>query len=137
MREDLSVIDTSTAGGRFYLKYGLSGIRGEVASGFSSVINTGLPIFLKALNKGYSRNDAGAIALVHLISLVEDTNLYNRADKAGADFAKNSAKELLRNCEFPQISQIERLDDLFISRNLSPGGCADLLAVTYFLSELQ
>ena len=137
VREDLSIIDTSTAGGRFYHKYGLLGIRGEVASGFSSVKDIGLPVFRKALDKGYSRNEAGAITLVHLISLVEDTNLYNRADKAGADFAKNSAKEMLRNCDFPKISQIERLDDLFISRNLSPGGCADLLAVTYFLAQLQ
>ena len=29
------------------------------------------------------------------------------------------------------------IDDHFIARNLSPGGCADLLAVTYFLHSLE
>ena len=36
----------------------------------------------------------------------------------------------------PTQAQLEALDDAFISRNLSPGGCADLLAVTYFLHSL-
>ena len=29
--------------------------------------------------------------------------------------------------------ELEQLDQAFIARNLSPGGCADLLAITYFL----
>ena len=31
---------------------------------------------------------------------------------------------------------VESMDDAFIAKNLSPGGCADLLAVTYFLYAL-
>jgi triphosphoribosyl-dephospho-CoA synthetase len=33
--------------------------------------------------------------------------------------------------------EIEALDEEFIKRNLSPGGCADLLAATYFLHKLE
>ena len=29
------------------------------------------------------------------------------------------------------------MDDAFMSRRFSPGGCADLLAATYFLDVLQ
>ena len=37
----------------------------------------------------------------------------------------------------PIITRIEELDDKFIEKNLSPGGCADLLAVTYLLSKIK
>ena len=36
----------------------------------------------------------------------------------------------------PTLEQIAALDRQFIERNLSPGGCADLLAVTLFLNAL-
>lgn len=134
---DFANIDTSTVGGRLYRDYQLLGIRGEVASGFFSVKNIGLPIFLKALDNGFSKNDAGAITLVHLISKVEDTTIYNRGGKSGASFAKRRAKELLKNTDFPTIAEIQQLDMDFIAQNLSAGGCADLLAVTYFLYKLN
>ncbi len=136
VEEDFAKADTSTAGGRLYREYKLKGIRGEVASGFGSVKNIGLPIFLRALQKGFSRNDSGAITLVHLISGVEDTTIYNRGGKEGADFAKKRAKEILKNSDFPSMDAIRKLDSEFIDRNLSAGGSADLLAVTYFLSKL-
>ncbi len=136
VEEDFAKSDTSTAGSRLYREYKLKGIRGEVASGFGSVKNIGLPIFLRALQKGFSRNDSGAITLVHLISGVEDTTIYNRGGKEGADFAKKRAKEILKNTDFPSMDAIRKLDSEFIDRNLSAGGCADLLAVTYFLSKL-
>ena len=137
INNDFKILDTSTAGGRMYKKYNLLGIRGEVASGFKSVQQISLPIFIKALDNGFSKNDAGSITLVHLISSVEDTTIYNRGGKSGADFAKNRAKELLEYSCFPTIAQIKQLDHEFIARKLSAGGCADLLAVTYFLYELN
>ena len=35
------------------------------------------------------------------------------------------------------ICAIEEMDDEFIKRRLSPGGSADLLAITYFLSSIN
>ena len=43
------------------------------------------------------------------------------------------AKALLDQNPLPFKRELEALDDAFISRRLSPGGCADLLAATYFL----
>ena len=37
----------------------------------------------------------------------------------------------------PSLEEIAELDRQFIERNLSPGGCADLLAVTLFLEQLE
>ena len=81
--------------------------------------------------------DAGVVALLHLIANVEDTNLHHRGGEDGAAWAAEAARELLKVSPYPQSQQLEALDDSFIARNLSPGGCADLLAVTYFLHSLE
>lgn len=132
--EDFSKMDGSTAGQKLYLQKGLQGIRGEVAEGLPAVANIALPALKKGLSQGLSFNDAAACALIQLIAQVEDTNLYHRGGEEGAAFAKESAQNL---GAFPTIAQIQALDDIFISRNLSPGGCADLLAATLFLHKLK
>ncbi len=137
VQNDFEQIGPTTAGGRLYLKYGISGIRGEVASGFNSVLNIGLPHYRELRNKNFDPNDAGAITLLYLISNVKDTNLYHRGGIKGAEYAAKTTKKLLADFPEPAKSQIETLDDAFIEQNLSPGGCADLLAVTYFLYSLE
>ncbi len=132
--EDFSNMDASTAGQKLYLQKGLRGIRGEVADGLPAVVNIALPALEEGIAKGLTFNDAAACALIQLIAQVEDTNLYHRGGEAGAAFAKESAKALGK---FPRKAQIEALDDAFISRNLSPGGCADLLAATLFLHKIK
>ena len=134
VEEDFASVTGKTAGERLYLRYGIRGIRGEAADGFPSVRNIGLPVFQKALADGLSQNDAGTVALLHLIAHSEDTNLYHRGGPEGAQWASAEAKKLL---PYPTEAQLAQLDDAFIERNLSPGGCADLLAVTYFLHSLH
>lgn len=137
VKSDFMSIDKTTAGGRLYLEYGLTGIRGEAASGFPSVKSIGMPVYQKEIDSGRTPNDAGAVTLLHLISKVKDTNLYNRGGVDGADYAASCAKLLLKRSNSPSKEEIEKLDNDFIARNLSPGGCADLLAVTYFLFKLK
>lgn len=132
--EDFSKTDGSTEGQKIYLQKGLRGIRGEVADGLPAVVNISLPALEEGLSKGLSLNDAAACALIQLIAQVEDTNLYHRGGEVGAAFAKKSANALGNS---PTTAQIEALDDAFIARNLSPGGCADLLAVTLLLHKLK
>lgn len=131
---DFSNADGATAGQKLYLQKGLRGIRGEVADGLPAVANIALPALEEGLSKGLSFNDAAACALIALIAQVEDSNLYHRGGEEGAAFAKEIAKALGK---FPTTEQIEAMDDAFIARNLSPGGCADLLAATCFLHKLK
>ena len=132
---DLEHASGTTAGERLYIAKGLTGIRGEVAAGFPSVISNSLPAYETALRIGHSQNDAGVCALLSLISTLEDTNIYNRCGEDGAAFAKECAKKLLaKNYD---KAAIEEMDDEFIKRRLSPGGAADLLAITYFLHTLK
>ena len=132
--KDFATADGSTAGQRLYQQKGLRGIRGEIADGLPSVAGIALPALEKGLSKGLSFNDSAACALIQLIAQVEDTNLYHRGGEEGAAFAKESARTL---GQFPTMDQIAALDDAFIVRNLSPGGCADLLAATCFLHSIK
>ena len=123
-----------TAGERLYQERGITGIRGELAAGLPSVWECSFPVFQSCLKNGYSPNDAGVIALLHLIAKVQDTNLYHRGGAEGAAWAAAAAGALLPD---PSREEVEALDDAYIRRNLSPGGCADLLAATYFLHKLE
>lgn len=48
---------------------------------------------------------------------------------------KKAAAALIRSGHIPDFAEIEELDRQFIRENLSPGGCADLLAAVYFLDH--
>ena len=125
-----------TAGERLYLRYGLTGIRGEAAAGFPSVRGTALPMYRRLLRAGLDRERAGTIALLSLISLGIDTNMVARGGPAAARRAAAQAQALLEAPALPSEEALLALDGAFIAERLSPGGCADLLAVTYFLTAL-
>ena len=137
VEKDFSNLKPETFGEKLYLEHGIKGIRGEALSGFESVLNISLPRYKELRDKNYSFNDAGAITLLYLITSIYDTNLYKRGGIKGAEFAKNITKELLEHSPEPSKEKIELLDKLFIERNLSPGGSADLLSLTYFLYEIE
>lgn len=137
INKDFENNDLTTAGKRAYKNIGITGIRGEVLSGFSSVTKIALPCYRELLSKNLDCNTAGAVTLLNLIATVKDTNLYNRGGIEGAEYAVKATKELLNNFPEPDTKQIEALDEAFIKKNLSPGGCADLLAITYFLHSVE
>lgn len=126
-----------TAGERLFLDHGLRGARGEAADGFPSVKNTALPVFRSLMANGCSREHSAAITLLHLIAMGTDTNLFHRGGADGAAWAAREAAKLIENGRIPTAEEIAELDLAFIERNLSPGGCADLLAVTLFLDRWE
>jgi holo-ACP synthase/triphosphoribosyl-dephospho-CoA synthase len=135
--KDFALVKGDTAGECLYLQKKLRGIRGEVADGLPSVANIGLPILQRALEQGLTEEQAAACTLLYLIAHVEDTNLYHRGGDSGAAFAKQAVQTLLTHTPFPTKEEIETLDKVFIQKNLSPGGCADLLAASIFLKHLK
>lgn len=122
-------------------RYGAGGARAEAAGGFRSVYEVGWP----ALRQGRSLqpNDANA-ALVHacfaLIAAVGDTNLLHRGGADGMRFASTAAASFLSRggVGAPDWrSRAEAVHADFVARRLSPGGCADLLAMTMFVEALE
>ncbi|MCF0247070.1 MAG: triphosphoribosyl-dephospho-CoA synthase, partial [Synergistes sp.] len=68
-----------THGERLFVKYGITGVRGEAERGFPSVIKRGLPVFCAAADKGAAENDAGIAALLAIMLHCEDSNVIHRA----------------------------------------------------------
>lgn len=126
-----------TKGEKIYLEYGLKGARGELESGFESVLHYSLPFFEKALSEGYSENDSAVYTLLSLIALGKDTNMIARGGKTKADAFSLSVKELINKGRYPSMEKVKKMDEEFISENLSPGGCADLLAISIFMHDLH
>ena len=124
-----------TAGEELYLASGLRGIRGEVAAGLPAVLQTGLPVLEDCLSAGMIRNDAGVIALLHLIARGEDTNMIKRGGAALAAETARRMREALEENSRPSMELVRAWDAFFIENRLSPGGCADLLAVSFFLHD--
>ncbi len=129
-----------TAGEKLYLKYGVTGVRGEAANGLPAVAEQGLPTLRRALAANMTLNDALVQTLLALMTCVEDTTVINR-----------HRPELLRGWVRQQVSQvlaaggmgtargremIAKLDAEFSEKRISPGGAADLLAVTWFVHRV-
>ena len=127
-----------TNGERIFTAYGIRGARGEAAAGFPSAVQIGLPALRKWLSAGFSLNDSAAMALLTLISEVDDTNMVHRGGPELAKKRKEQAKLLLSAVTKENFKEtLYTLDHQYMTENLSPGGCADLLAVSlmfHFLS---
>lgn len=137
--EGITAETAKTFGEKLYVTTGLMGVRGEVAKGFPSIREISLPMFRKCLEKKYSLNDAGAITLYHLIAYVTDTNIISRSGLGRQRSIQQAMKEELEVNPMPSHHHIIQRDYEFIRENISPGGCADLLALTfmlYFIEEL-
>lgn len=111
-----------------------SGARGEAESGFYHARNIGLPVYFEALQRGGSQDEAALRALLQLMSHLMDTNLLRRGGQEAVLFVQNRAKEVLQHFS---IEEVEKFDHELIHANLSPGGSADCLAITLFLSAFS
>ena len=123
--------ESITGGEQQYHQYGLTGARGEAASGFESVKDISLPALQKALAEGKALPEAGLGALIALMAQVYDSNIIRRAGMEGQQWVMAQAGQLLQNGWTHE--KLRELDRQLIKRHISPGGSADLLAVTYFL----
>ena len=91
----------------------------------------------QGLAQGKGMNDSCAGALLHLMAATEDTNLIKRGGWQTQKQLQARLQDMLAQDPFPATEVIEALDQEFIEKNLSPGGCADLLAVTLFLDRWE
>ncbi len=128
----------TTAGESIFRRYGLTGARGEAHSGFATVRRRALPAYDRLSAAGAAPTTALHAALLELLAFNADTNLVARGGLPGLAFMQREAQRLRREggVHAPgYMTRLAALDDAAIARNLSPGGTADLLAVTWFLSR--
>ena len=124
-------------GSRARLRYGVRGARFEAAQGFPCAYEVGVP----ALRRGrlavpHDAEAARVEACFALIAQIDDTNLLHRGGMAGLQFARRAAQGFLAAGGVHQFDWRERAREVhesFVARRLSPGGSADLLALTLFV----
>lgn len=121
----------ATAGEHLYQRHGLTGARGEAASGFSTVCQYALPALQQAIAAGVDDETALLRTLLVLMAHNPDTNVVSRGGMDGLAFVQDYARRLLTGPLDRQA--LREMDDALIARNLSPGGSADLLALTWLL----
>ncbi|MCW7554689.1 triphosphoribosyl-dephospho-CoA synthase CitG [Endozoicomonas gorgoniicola] len=138
-RELSSVLKPRTAGERLFQQFGLTGIRGEVESGFATVRQHALPVLTSLLKHG-PRNIALLQTLLHLMAHNNDTNIVSRGGMLALKYTQKRARSLLKEggvLADNGLASLHAFDRDMIARNLSPGGSADLLALTWLMHRLE
>lgn len=122
-----------TAGQKLFVQYGITGVRGQVEEGLPTVLHYGLPALEQGIAAGYSLNRAGCGALLAILAHSTDTNIIARSSRERQLELVDELTALLAGTPYPDEAALAALDDRFIAEHLSPGGSADLLALTYLL----
>jgi triphosphoribosyl-dephospho-CoA synthase len=123
------------------LKFGAGGARAQAAAGFPHAIEIGLPAL--RLGRRLAPKDAEAARVqgfFAILASMEDTNLLHRGGAVGLHYAQEAAIRFLEQGGIEHADWRERavaVHRAFVVRRLSPGGCADALAVTLFLDALE
>ena len=126
-----------THGERLYLEYGFTGIRGQVQDGLSVLFDN---IIDNYINSDLKENDLYTQILIELMARVEDSTVVYRHDISTLRKVQSDAKDLLNmGGRFTEEGRqkCHHLEDLYIKENISPGGCADLLAISILLIDVK
>jgi triphosphoribosyl-dephospho-CoA synthase len=127
-------------GGIVARRHGAGGARMQAASGYFAVRRWSLPAYREALAATGDADRAAVQALFALIAHLDDTNLLWRGGSAGLAFAQHAARAFLAAGGVRDTLWRDRaiaVHRAFVQRGLSPGGSADLLAVTLLLHALS
>jgi triphosphoribosyl-dephospho-CoA synthase len=108
-------------------RYRVGGAVAEAQNGFPTVRGYGLPTLVAARAAGADEDTARLDALLALIAHLEDTCVLHRDGMDGLRAVQSAARR----------RSFTELDDLCLTRRISPGGSADLLAVTLLLDALS
>ena len=118
-------------------KYGVRGARGMAEEGYKELFTYWLPYYSSIKKQPYALQRT----LVMLIAALDDTCLIHRAGYGRAQQLRDEAAELFDRIAHPddyeETKQIlENLCERYASEGVSPGGCADMLALIIFIDSL-
>ncbi|MHB9342025.1 triphosphoribosyl-dephospho-CoA synthase CitG [Fusobacterium polymorphum] len=131
----------STYGEKAFKNYHLTGARGLALSGYDIVLLDGINK-LKEFTKSLDFETSCILLLFYYISILDDTNIVNRANfetlKEIQRLCKNLYEENSKSLSKEKIrNEMSKLNDIFIEKNISAGGSADLLILTIFIYILN
>lgn len=121
--------------------YGAGGASAEAAHGFPVLYAVGVPGLHAGMWLAQGDPEAARVqSCFALIAMLEDTNLLHRGGLTGLHFAQRSARRFLADGGVGRPDWRARALDVhrgFVARRLSPGGSADLLAMSLFVQAFE
>jgi triphosphoribosyl-dephospho-CoA synthase len=125
-------------GEKLFLKYKTDGVRGEVERGIPTVFQFSLDFYKE--NSELSINDRLVHTLIGIMQSCNDSTIIHRHSVEVLEEVKETAREIIAIGGMKTAKGRDAINNLcteFIGRNISPGGSADLLGVTVFLSLVE
>ena len=135
--KDLIDQNPHTSGARFFYETGSMGIRGEAQNGFPTIFEKSLPYFI-AEKELFGEEVALKKTLLFLMSILEDSTLWSRGGTKGLAHVKSKSAQICLHVKPETLNKtLSAFDEELISLHLSPGGSADLLALTWLIAHLS
>ena len=99
--------------------------------GYEQLFTAWLPAYCTYLAEDASTAPYKLLLLI--MSQLDDTNVIHRVGYEQAQQVKHEASELLKNYS---VQAMEQMNRDYIARNISPGGSADMVALTIFIHSI-
>ncbi|MGP4119941.1 triphosphoribosyl-dephospho-CoA synthase MdcB [Psychrobacter aquimaris] len=132
--------DPNSHGQKIFKQYGITGAIEMVANGFEIIQAQVLPCLYETMYRTQDFEKSSMQTLMLLISVLSDTNIVWRGGIEDLKMAQHLATQFLQAGGVYQRDwrqQVNHINQYFVQHNLSPGGSADLLAVTIFLYKVE
>lgn len=107
----------------------VNGALASAQNGYQQLFSDWLPYY-SGLNSDPQRLHK---TLLLIMSMLDDTNVAYRKGADEMKHVKDEARALLDDFSLAKLSQ---MNSDFTARNISPGGCADMLSLTFFVHSL-
>lgn len=107
----------------------VNGALASAQNGYQQLFSDWLPYY-SGLNSDPQRLHK---TLLLIMSMLDDTNVAYRKGADEMKHVKDEARTLLDDFSLAKLSQ---MNSDFTARNISPGGCADMLSLTFFVHSL-
>lgn len=126
----LNIPENKASNGAVAIKrYNVKGALAMACEGYEQLNKVWLEYYRNALN-----NECAEVkTLLLIMSQLDDTNVIHRVGYQRAQQVKKDAQLVLDNFS---IKAVEALNREFIAENISPGGAADMLALTFFVNAI-
>lgn len=137
--ENIDITKELTHGERMFVEQGFTGIRGEIKNGLEIIFNGSLSIFSNIFEKTQDINLSSLHTLIYLMSRVMDSTIVYRHDFKMLEKVQKEMEDIFsRGGAFSmELEHFKNLEKDYIAQNISPGGSADLLAVTIFFYKVS
>ena len=130
----------STHGEASVKQYGVKGARAMAAEGYQALWRDWLP-FYRAFGPGSQEESARQLTLLKIISTLDDTCVIHRVGLERAQKVKQEARGVLEGMpdqvgHAKGMGHLKKMCDRYAREGISPGGAADMLALTILIDSI-